>query len=432
MIAHADAAGVTASRIRQTYLDRTGRSAAAFERAERVLAGGNTRQSAFWRPYPLTISKASGCHLWDADDNRYIDLLNNYTALVHGHCYPPIVEAVERQLRNGSCWAASAIEQVSLAEQITTRIPSVDQVRFANSGSEAANLALTIARTVTGRDKVLMARHGYHGSLIEFESGHTNRPWTMTYLADYNDSGDFRQVLAEHGDEIAAVFLEPVLGAGGIIPADRDFLLAVMDATRTAGAVFVLDEVLTFRLSIGGMQGMLDIEPDLTMLGKFIGGGHPVGAVGGRRELMAAFDPDDGKIFHGGTFNGNPLTMAAGAVSVAELTGGRIERMGALAERLRAGLLEAGNSFKLPLTVNHVGSLMNLHFSAGEPTPKAHRGADDMMGLFHLAALNSGVFIAPRGLIALSTVLTEELIDEAIDRCAAAMSDVADECSPTT
>lgn len=415
------------SAIRQAYLDRTQASAAAFGRAEAVLAGGNTRQSAFWRPYPLTMARADGCHLWDADDNCYIDLLNNYTALVHGHSYLPIVEAVERQIRKGSCWAASCIEQVSLAEQITARLPAVDQVRFANSGSEAANLALTIARTVTGRDKVLMARHGYHGSLIEFESGHTNRPFTMTYLASYNDGDDFARELADHGDEIAAVFLEPVLGAGGIIPGDRDFLLSVMDKARAAGALFVLDEVLTFRLASGGMQSLLELEPDLTMLGKFIGGGHPVGAVGGREELMTAFDPDGGTIFHGGTFNGNPITMAAGDVSVAELTASRIEKIGQLAERLDAGLLAAAESVGLPLIVNRAGSLMNLHFSDDQPSPAAHRSTDDMMGLFHLAAMNHGVFVAPRGLMALSTVMTEVLIDEAVERCTAAMSDVARE-----
>jgi glutamate-1-semialdehyde 2,1-aminomutase len=413
--------------IEQSYLARTPHSAAQFVRAQAVLAGGNTRQSVYWRPYPLTLERADGSHVWDIDGNRYIDLLNNYTALVHGHNYPPIVAAVERQIRDGSCWAASCLEQISLAEQVVARIPSVAQVRFVNSGTEAANLALTIARTVTGRDSVLMARHGYHGSLIEFESGHTNRDFAMTYLAEFNNAADFVRVLEEHGDEIAAVFLEPVLGAGGVIPGDRDFFAAVIAAARGAGALFVLDEVLTFRLATGGLQSTLDLEPDLTMLGKFIGGGYPVGAVGGRRELMQEFDPDGGTIFHGGTFNGNPVTMAAGAVSVAELTAERIEMMGKLAVRLRAGLLEAAAAAGLPLTVNCVGSIMNLHFSADAASPAAHRSAAQMLGPFHLAALNHGVFIAPRGLIAVSTVMTEELIDEALERCQAAMHDVVNQ-----
>ena len=414
---------MAAQTIKQAYEARTPKSAAEFARAQAVLAGGNSRQSAFWRPYPLTIERADSSYVWDIDDNRYIDLLNNYTSLVHGHNYPPVVAAVERQIRDGACWAAASVEQVRLAEQLVARIPSADQVRFTNSGTEAANLALTMARTITGRDKVLMARHGYHGSLLEFESGHTDRPYAMTYLADFNDSADFGRVLHEHGDEIAAVFLEPVLGAGGIIPGKRDFLAAVAAAAKDAGSVFVLDEVLTFRLATGGLQSTLELEPDLTMLGKFIGGGHPVGAVAGRQELMQEFNPDGGTIFHGGTFNGNPVTMAAGEVSLAELTAERIEAIGRLGLRLRDGLLAAADAAGVPLTINRVGSLLNLYFSLEQASPAAHRSADKLMGTFHLAALNRGVFIAPRGLIAISTVMTEELVDEAIARCAAAMRD---------
>lgn len=413
--------------ITKYYTDRTPASAAEYRRAGGVLAGGNSRQSVFWRPYPLTLERADGCHVWDLDGNGYIDLLNNYTALVHGHNYPPVVAAVEQQIRDGSCWAAACAEQVDLAEQIVERIPSVEQLRFVNSGTEAANLALTVARTITGRDAVLMARHGYHGSLVEFESGHTNRPFAMTRLAEFNNTADFQQVLSEHGSEIAAVFLEPVLGAGGIIPGDQEFFAGVFEATRAAGALFVMDEVLTFRLATGGLQKAFGLEPDMTMLGKFIGGGYPVGAVGGSREIMKVFDPDTGTIFHGGTFNGNPITMAAGAVSLAELTDERIARMDVLAQRLRTGLLSAAATAGLPLTINCVGSIMNLHFTEDEAAPAAHRSAAEMLAPFHLAALNRGVFIAPRGLIALSSVMSEALIDDALERCEAAMLDVAGE-----
>ena len=417
----------TISRIEQTYLARTERSAAAYERARQVLPGGNTRQSAFWRPHPLTIERASGCRLWDLDGHQYVDVVNNYTSLVHGHAYPPIVEAVEEQLRRGSCWSAGVLDQTALAEQIAARVPGVDQVRFTNSGSEAANLALTIARTVTGREKVLMARYGYHGSLLEFESGHTNRPWSMTYLADYNDTESFAGVLEMHGDEIAAVFLEPVLGAGGIIPAERDFLVRVMEKARAVGALFVLDEVLTLRLAPGGLQSELGVSPDLSMFGKFIGGGYPIGAIGGGSELMKVLDPAHGRVFHSGTFNGNPVTMAAGNVSLRELTPERIGKMSELADRLREGLLAAATSVGVPLSVSQSGSIMNLHFSHEAPSPSEHRDADRLMARFHLAALNRGLFIAPRGLIALSTVMTEAVIDEAVEHARAAMGDMSDE-----
>ena len=420
-------ATVATSRIEQTYLARTRSSAEAFGRAARVLPGGNTRQPAFWRPYPLTIERAQGHELRDVDGNRYIDLNNNYTSLVHGHAYPPVVEAVREQVERGSGWAAGAVAQVSLAGQIVDRVPSIERIRFTNSGTEAANLALTMARAITGRPKVLMARHGYHGSLVEFESGHMNRPWIMTSLADFNDTESFVRVLQAQAEGIAAVFLEPVLGAGGIIPATPGFLQAVMKSARSAGALFVLDEVLSFRLATGGLQVELGLAPDLTMLGKFIGGGYPVGAVGGRAELMKVLEPDEGSVFHGGTFNGNPVTMAAGSVAVKELTTARIDRMAERAERLGEALRLAAAEFGLPLTLGRVGSLMNLHFIDRSPTPSAHRDAGRLMSLFHLAALNRGVFIAPRGLIALSTACTEAVMIDAENRLTAAMKDLADE-----
>ena len=415
------------SRIEQTYLARTRASAEAFDRAAHVLPGGNTRQPAFWKPYPLTIERARGFELLDVDGNRYIDLNNNYTSLVHGHAYPPVVEAVREQVERGSGWAAGAVAQVSLARQIVDRVPSIERIRFTNSGTEAANLALAMARAITGRPKVLMARHGYHGSLVEFESGHMNRPWIMTSLADFNDAESFVGVLQAQAEGIAAVFLEPVLGAGGIIPATPGFLQVVMKAARSAGVLFVLDEVLTFRLATGGLQAELGLAPDLTMLGKFIGGGYPVGAVGGRADLMKVLEPDEGSVFHGGTFNGNPVTMAAGSVAVRELTAARMDRMAEQAELLGDALRLAAEQLGLPLTLGRIGSLMNLHFIERSPAPSAHRDAGRLMSLFHLAALNRGVFIAPRGLIALSTACTDAVEDDAAESLAVAMKDVADE-----
>src|SRR5690606_12087086 len=172
-------------------------------------------------------------------------------------------------------------------EAIVARVPGMDLVRFANSGTEAANLALIIARTLTGRHKILMARYGYHGSMMEFESGAFDLPYPSTLTATYNDLASFEAVLAEHGDDVAAVFLEPAMGAGGVIEADDDFLRGVQAAARRAGALFILDEVITLRMSTGGLQAVKGIEPDLTMMGKLIGGGFPVGAVGGKAEFFA-------------------------------------------------------------------------------------------------------------------------------------------------
>lgn len=416
-----------ASAIREKYLQRTRASAEAHARAKEAMPGGTSRQAAYWAPYPLTVDRGEGAMFWDIDGNQYLEFINNYTSMAHGHAYPPIVEAVTRQLSRGTGYAAANAAQTVLAERIKERVPGIDQVRFTNSGTEAAALAFTIARIVTGRRKLLMARYGYHGSLLEFECGSFGREGPLTYLAGFNDLADFERVLAEHRDEIAAVFLEPVLGSGGVIAANADFLKGVIAATHEAGAIFVLDEVLTFRFGLGGCQTDLGIHPDLTMFGKVIGGGFPVGAVGGKAELLRIFDPADMKVFHTGTFNANPVTMVAGDVSVRHLDEARIAKMDELCIRLRDGLLAAARKTGLPLAMNHYRSCLNLYFSESVPQSSIVRTDTAIIDRFHSAAINHGLFIAPRGMIALSTVMTEEIIDDALARAEAAMQDVAAE-----
>lgn len=416
-----------ASAIREKYLQRTRASADAHARAKEAMPGGTSRQAAYWAPYPLTVDRGEGAMFWDIDGNQYLEFINNYTSMAHGHAYPPIVEAVTRQLSRGTGYAAANAAQTVLAERIKDRVPGIDQVRFTNSGTEAAALAFTIARIVTGRRKLLMARYGYHGSLLEFECGSFGREGPLTYLAGFNDLADFERVLAEHRDEIAAVFLEPVLGSGGVIAANADFLKGVIAATHEAGAIFVLDEVLTFRFGLGGCQTDLGIHPDLTMFGKVIGGGFPVGAVGGKAELLRIFDPADMKVFHTGTFNANPVTMVAGDVSVRHLDEARIAKMDELCIRLRDGLLAAARKTGLPLAMNHYRSCLNLYFSESVPQSSIVRTDTAIIDRFHSAAINHGLFIAPRGMIALSTVMTEEIIDDALARAEAAMQDVAAE-----
>lgn len=415
------------SAIESAYLERTRKSAATYAQACRLMPGGTSRQAAFWSPYPLTIKRGEGAYFLDIDGHRYLDLINNYTAMVHGHAYPPIVEAVRETIGNGTGWAAANEPQNRLAALIIDRVPFIEQVRFTNSGSEAAALAFTIARVVTGRTKLLMARYGYHGSQLEFEIGSFGKEGPLTRLATFNDLAAFDAVLDEHGDEIAAVFLEPVLGSGGVIAGDPQFLHGVRAAAHRAGALFVLDEVLTLRFAVGGCQTGLGLEPDLTMLGKIIGGGFPVGAVGGRRDALRIFDQDNVKVFHTGTFNANPVTMVAGEVSLRELTPERIARMKALRESLQTALVELARKYGLPLSINHYGSCLNLYFSHSVPESSIVRDDAEIMDRFHLACLNHGLFIARRGMIALSTVIGEEHIAEAIELADAAMRDVAAE-----
>ena len=415
------------STIHATYLERTRSSARSYARACELMPGGTSRQASFWSPYPLTIKRGEGAYFWDIDGHRYLDLINNYTAMVHGHAYPPIVEATRKQIGDGTGWAAANEPQGRLAELIVDRVPSIEQVRFTNSGSEAGALAFTIARIITGRTKLLMARYGYHGSLLEFEIGSFGNEGPLTHLATYNDLADFEAVLSEHGGDIAAVFLEPVMGAGGIIQGEANFLHGVKAAAHKAGALFVLDEVLTLRFAVGGCQAGIDIAPDLTMLGKIIGGGFPVGAVGGRADLLRIFDPADMKVFHSGTFNANPVTMVAGEISLRELTAERIGRMDDLRQSLQSGLADAAKKHGLPLATNHYESCLNLYFSDSVPESSVVRDDAEVMDKFHLACIRHGLFLAPRGMIALSTVIGEDHIAAAIERADAAMRDVAAE-----
>ena len=415
------------SRIDSTYLERTQSSAENYEKTRRLMPGGTSRQASFWAPYPLTIAHGAGAYFQDVDGNRYLDLLNNYTALVHGHAYPPIVEASREQIGLGTGWAAANEPQIRLAQAIVDRVPSIEQVRFTNSGSEAGALAFTIAREITGRSKLLMARYGYHGSFHAFEIGSFGKDGPLTYLATYNDLADFEKVLSEHGNEIAGVFLEPVMGAGGILAAKEGFLHGVQTAARKAGALFVLDEVLTLRFGPGGCQADIGIEPDLTMLGKIIGGGFPVGAVGGNADLLKIFDPADMKIFHTGTFNANPVTMVAGEISLRELSPERIEQMHRLRDRLQSGLIESAEKCGLPISINHYESCMNIFLSESVPASSVVREDEELMDKFHIACMNHGLFIAPRGLVALSTILTDDDISAAVECADAAMQDVAAE-----
>ncbi|MEO8451782.1 MAG: aminotransferase class III-fold pyridoxal phosphate-dependent enzyme [Gemmatimonadota bacterium] len=403
------------------------RSGAAFAESARYLAGGVTRQAGYWHPYPITIVRGEGSAVWDVDGNEYIDGIYNYSALVHGHAYPPIVVAARAALASSTAWLGNCAAQSELAQMLVERIPSVERIRFTNSGSEAAYLALAIARAVTGRHRFLMARHGYHGAIGEFAAGSFDLPGPRPYVARYNDLDEFEAVLGANGNEIAAVFLEPVWTSGGVVQGTKQFLEGALTAAHRAGAVFVLDEVVTLRLGIGGAQGNLGLEPDLTMLAKVIGGGFPVGAVGGKREHMSLLDPTAPKAVSSGTFNGNPVSMAAGVVSVRDLTADRIDSMGGLAGRLKAGLIAAAEQVGLPIRINQAGSILGVAFQTHEPDNPFLRDDRRIMSRFHLAALNHGVLLAPRGMIALATVMTTAVVDEMIGRLGAAMADVVGE-----
>src|SRR4051794_17790632 len=323
--------------LEERYLKRTTASSERTERATHVLPGGSTRTVGWFPPYPMVFDSGDGPWLVDVDGNRYVDLFCNGLSLIHGHGYPPLVEVTDRVVRRGTAWPGTSEHQIEFAELLSDRIPSHGLVRFANTGTEAGMLAVKLARRFTGRPAVLKTWAGYHGSYDDLEAGlHgqgelPNRTW----LADFNDLASFERVFAEHGDTIAAVIVESVMYTGVVTVADRAFLAGVRDLAHQHGSLFMLDDCLMFRLAEGGSAEAFGVEADLTMLGKFIGGGPPVGAVVGRPDVVGLLDPrHPSRVYHGGSFNGNVLGTACGTVAVRNLTDAVIGQMTARADRI--------------------------------------------------------------------------------------------------
>ncbi|HEY3879267.1 MAG TPA: aminotransferase class III-fold pyridoxal phosphate-dependent enzyme [Trebonia sp.] len=381
----------------RAYTERTPGSAAAFEAARRVLPGGETRAVTSYPPYPVIITEGHGARLTDADGHVYLDLVNNYTAMVHGSAFGPAVEAVADLLPRGYAFASPHPYQVALAELIAARLPSVERVRFTNSGTEAALLAARIVARATGRGRLLMFDGAYHGSATLFLPGSPD-----VVRAPWNDLAAVTALLGPDHD-IAAVFAEPFLGAGGVRPAEPGFLAAVAGVAAERGVLFVLDEVQGLRNAPGGEQGRLGLSPDLTLLGKIIGGGFPIGAVGGRADLLeltvAAMTP--GYVTHAGTFNGHLAAAAAGSMTLRYLDGAAIAGLNAAAVALDARIAAGASAAGVAAEVTRAGSIMNVHL----------RDPGQLADL-HLALLLNGVYTTPRGMINLSTALSPGDLDD--------------------
>jgi glutamate-1-semialdehyde 2,1-aminomutase len=420
------------------YGIRTERSREIFERLERSIPGGNTRSLAYFPPYPLVISSGSGCRIRDADNNEFIDLLNNYTASVHGHALPAINEAMGNQAALGTVFPAPSELQAELAERIVGRVASVEKVRFANSGTEAVMMAVRGARAFTGREKIIKAEGGYNGMWEQvpvswpqdrYRAAMPEAVRELVRIVDYNDGGQLEAAMEEGGDEVAAIILEPVTGTG-VFAGTPEYFAAARRLADEHGALLICDEVITLRLGVGGFQGVLGLRPDLTTMGKIIGGGLPVGAFGGRADVMEVFDPSaPHHLHHSGTFNGNLMTMAAGCIALDLLTQGEIERVNALGERLAEGLRRslAGRP-DLHGVVNNCGSLLHVNFGTeGEVSKYSDLKLDSpMAAAFHLAALDEGIYFAPRGFMNTSTAMDEQVVDEALGACSRALERAVD------
>jgi glutamate-1-semialdehyde 2,1-aminomutase len=397
------------------YSERNPESRRLHEERATVMPGGNTRSVIHVPPFPLTIVKGEGARITDADGHVYVDFLGEFTAGLYGHSHPAIVEAIRSALDDGLTLGAPNRYETRLAQAICERFPSVELVRFCNSGTEANLLAVSLARIATGRPAVMVFEGGYHGGVFHFvHAGGSpiNAPFPYV-VARYNDAEDAERLIAQHRDELAAVVVEPLQGSGGVIPGEPGFLHALRDATAKHGVLLVFDEVMTSRLSTGGLQRVHGITPDLTTLGKYLGGGLAFGAFGGRADLMSRFDPSrPDALPHAGTFNNAVLTMAAGAAGLRVYTAAEVERLNGLGDRLRDRLNAFALENDVELLATGYGSMVGLHFTRGPVRRTADVPvASERRALLHLHLLEQGYSCARRGFVALSLPLDETDVD---------------------
>jgi glutamate-1-semialdehyde 2,1-aminomutase len=384
-----------------------------FERAVRHLPGGNTRTVLFYEPFPLTIQRAEGTRLYDADDKSYVDFLGEFTAGLYGHSHPAIRSAIEAALGDGMVFGAPNRLEAELAELVCQRFTSCEMVRFCNSGTEANLMALAAARGATGRSKIVVFRAGYHGGVLSYATPDSpvNVPFPII-LADYNDAEGTRALIAAQASDIAAILVEPMQGSAGAIPALPGFLDGLREISQAHGIVLIFDEVMTSRLAPGGLQEKLGIVPDMTTFGKYIGGGLSCGAFGGSQRLMAQFDPRrPGSLGHSGTFNNNVLTMAAGIAGLRDvLTPGVLATLNQSGDRLRERLNDIAAQRGAAIQATGLGSILCLHPQQRTPIEQADdvTGTEPARALLQFHMIEHGFYLARRGFISLSLALTPE------------------------
>ena len=387
-------------------------SRAQYERACKSLPGGNTRTGMFYTPFPLAIGTADGATLTDLDGHTYTDFAGDFSAGIYGHSHPAIREAVLETLDGGMAFGSTNPGEERLAALVCARFPSIEQVRFTTSGTEGNMLALATARAVTGKDTIMVFEGGYHGGTIYFgrESAPINVPFPYL-IAPYNDPEEAQRLIRENAQRLAAVLVEPLQGASGGIPASAGFLGPLRQACSDHGVLLIFDEVMTSRLAPDGRQGQLGIVPDMTTLGKYIGGGFSCGAFGGPAEIMKIYDPARPDAFvHHGTFNNNVFMLNAGAAGLEKVFTPPVQAaLNTAGDELRDALNALAARHGAPFQATGLGSLMNLHLqrepirSIRDIAPRDPR----LRQLLHLDLIDKGFFTTRRGYITLSLAIAE-------------------------
>ena len=425
-----------------TDTPRAGRSEALYRRALKVMPGGVSRNTVLRKPHPLYAAHASGCRITDVEGVERIDFANNMASLIHGHSHPAIVAAVTKQLRRGTAHTLATEVELRLAEHLCERVDSIEQIRFVNSGTEAVMCAIKVARAFTGRPKIAKAEGTYHGTYDYAEVSQTSTPHSWGSLADpvgvpvaegtppsvlddvvvvpFNDTDLTLRILNRHADDIACVLLDVMPHRAGLCSAEPEYVAALRDWATRNSALLVADEVVTFRNSYGGAQQHYGLTPDLTALGKIIGGGFPVGAVGGRAEVMSVMNPHGDRYVmpHSGTFSANPITLTAGLVAMEMLDLDEVQRLNRLGQLARDGITDVIDRLGIDASVTGAGSMFRIHM---QPAPPRHyretfpnpEQATQLKQFFD-ALLDAGILLIYSCTGAVSTPMRETEIEQVV------------------
>lgn len=426
----------------QEYQKGRDKSKAFYERADKIIPGGESRSCILYDPFNFVVDKAKGYLLHDVDGFEYTDYINNYMSLIHGHADPDVVAAVQEQVAKGTAYAAPCEKQYELADMIVSRSKYIDAVQFCNSGTEALQGCARLARTYTGKDIIIRLEGVFNGSgdmhavsewpdlnRVEgklpqpiLEAGITKAEAMTTVPVPINDLELMEYALKKYNGQVAAIFIEGLASATLMRMTDKDYLIGLRQLATKYGALLVVDEVITYRLSLGGFHCLVDLEPDLVGMGKIIGGGLPVGAFAGKKEIMRHLDPKSGAGYLGlsGTFSGNPLTMAAGIATLKKYDQAAIDRINGLGDRLKAGIIKGAADAGIPLQVTGYGSLLGLHFTKRELKDCADeyrlmKESAMFRKLFHMEEINMGYYTQMKGRFTVSTAMNEALIDKTIE-----------------
>ncbi len=424
------------------YVAANAGSSAKHNEASRWLPGGDTRNSIFWGPFPIYVSRVEGSRIVDVDGNERVDFINNMTTLILGHRHPAVVEALREQLERGVSYPAPTPLVVEWGELMCERVQSLDKIRFVNSGTEATLNAIRAARAFSGKNLLAKCEGAYHGNhdavqisvtpdvgmagdaetptSVLTTQGMSPRSADEIVIMPYNDLDNAERIIREHSDELAAVIVEPINGQCGMVPAEPEFLDGLRRLTSELGILLIFDEVIAFRASRGGAQEYFGVTPDLTCFGKVIGGGLPVGAFGGREDIMSMWDPSGPggpQVSHAGTFNGNPMTAAAGVATLRELTVDVYEELEKKGEYLRGKLRDVISEMEAPMGVTGAASLFAIQGTSEQVRDYRSYATNDgeLLEMVFMGMINEGYLLSNRCAGNVSAAHSYEELDGFVD-----------------